>query len=115
MPIVDALLPKQPFVDVSKASYYTNITGFVNGPASFYNLTDPLSSNHTWNWNETAGPLVASLNQTKVQSQLGEFNWTGIDKIAGNVRELKINESTPFSFLVVSRAISENHHRFILG
>ncbi|KAF8604550.1 hypothetical protein BDV93DRAFT_491761 [Ceratobasidium sp. AG-I] len=98
-PIVEVLSFKQLTIDPAKQSYFTNITGFINGPASFYNLSDPLSSNHTWNWNSTAGPLVATLNQTTVQSKLGDFNWSGIDKIAGNVRELKTENSDDFSFL----------------
>ncbi|KAG9126575.1 hypothetical protein FRC07_002915, partial [Ceratobasidium sp. 392] len=97
--VVDTLLQKWPIIDPSRQSYYTNITGFINGPASFYNLSDPHSANNTWNWNRTVGPLVSGLNQTKVRSKLGEFDWLGIDKIAGNVREQKINDSSPLSFL----------------
>ncbi|CAE6460819.1 unnamed protein product [Rhizoctonia solani] len=114
-PIVDALLParlpidssKNSYytnitglpIDSSKNSYYTNITGFVNGPAKFVNLTDPSPSNYTGNWNKTVGPLVSGLNYTKVNASLGDFHWAEIDKIAGNVRELRINQSTPYSFL----------------
>ncbi|CUA71903.1 DSC E3 ubiquitin ligase complex subunit 1 [Rhizoctonia solani] len=98
-PIVDALLPARLPIDGSKRSYFTNITGFVNGPATFFNLSDPSPSNYTWNWNKTAGPLVSGLNHTKANASLGNFHWSGIDKIAGNVRELRINESTPYSFL----------------
>ncbi|KAG8703441.1 hypothetical protein FRC09_004157, partial [Ceratobasidium sp. 395] len=98
-PIVDALLHKWSIIDTSKQSYYTNITGFINGPASFYNLSNPHSANSTWNWNSTAGPLVMGLNQTKVRSRLGEFDWLGIDKIAGNVREQRLNDTSPLSFL----------------
>ncbi|KAH7341622.1 hypothetical protein B0J17DRAFT_647309 [Rhizoctonia solani] len=98
-PIVDALLPARLPIDSSKNSYFTNITGFVNGPATFFNLTDPSPSNYTWNWDKSAGPLVSGLNYTKVNASLGDFHWSGIDKIAGNVRELRINQSTPYSFL----------------
>ncbi|CAE6461332.1 unnamed protein product [Rhizoctonia solani] len=98
-PIVDALLPARLPIDSSKNSYYTNITGFVNGPAKFVNLTDPSPSNYTGNWNKTVGPLVSGLNYTKVNASLGDFHWAEIDKIAGNVRELRINQSTPYSFL----------------
>ncbi|CAE6462228.1 unnamed protein product [Rhizoctonia solani] len=99
-PIVNALLPARLPIDDSKESYFINTTGFVNGPATFFNLSDSSSfSNYTWNWNKTVGPLVSGLNYTKVNASLGDFNWTGIDKIAGNVRELRINQSTPYSFL----------------
>ncbi|KAG8729043.1 hypothetical protein FRC11_009636, partial [Ceratobasidium sp. 423] len=67
--------------------------------ATFFNLSDPAPSNYTWNWNQTAGPLVSGLNHTKVNASLGDFHWAGIDKIAGNVRELKINRTTPYAFL----------------
>ncbi|CAE7233909.1 unnamed protein product [Rhizoctonia solani] len=98
-PIVDTLLPARLPIDSSKGSYFTNITGFVNGPATFFNLSDPSPSNYTWNWNKTAGPLISGLNHTKVNASLGGFHWSGIDKIAGNVRELRINESAPYTFL----------------
>ncbi|KAG8743811.1 hypothetical protein FRC10_011359 [Ceratobasidium sp. 414] len=98
-PIVDAFLPKWQAIDASRQSYYTNITGFINSPASFYNLSDPLSANVAWNWSSIAGPLVLGLNQTKVRSKLGEFDWLGIDKIAGNVREQKLNDTFPLTFL----------------
>ncbi|KAF8674018.1 Ring finger [Rhizoctonia solani] len=97
-PIVDALLPARLPIDDLKQSYFTNTTGFVNGMATFFNLSDP-SFNHTWNWNKTVGPLVSGLNQTRLNASLGDFHWAGIDKIAGNVRELRINQSTPYSFL----------------
>ncbi|QRV90192.1 DSC E3 ubiquitin ligase complex subunit 1 [Ceratobasidium sp. AG-Ba] len=98
-PIVNALIPKRAPIDPSQESYYTNITGFINGPASFYNLSNPRSSNDSWNWDHTAKPLVSSLNQTKVRSRLGEFDWLGIDKIAGNVREQKLESTSTLSFL----------------
>ncbi|KAG8681771.1 hypothetical protein FRC08_015406, partial [Ceratobasidium sp. 394] len=98
-PIVDVFLPKWQSTDPSRQSYYTNITGFINGPASFHNLSDPLSANSAWNWSNTAAPLVLDLNQTKVRSKLGEFDWLGIDKIAGNVREQKLDDTSRFSFL----------------
>ncbi|ELU40698.1 hypothetical protein AG1IA_05266 [Rhizoctonia solani AG-1 IA] len=100
-PIVDALLPARLPIDDLKQSYFTNTTGFVNGMATFFNLSDP-SFNHTWNWNKTVGPLISGLNQTRLNASLGDFHWAGIDKIAGNVRELRINQSTPYSFLAVS-------------
>ncbi|CAE6480376.1 unnamed protein product [Rhizoctonia solani] len=98
-PIIDALLPARLPIDSSKGSYFTNITGFINGPATFFNLSDPEPSNYTWDWNTTAGPLVSGLNYTKVNASLGDFHWAGIDKIAGNVRELRINQTTPYAFL----------------
>ncbi|KAG9091040.1 hypothetical protein FRC06_000734 [Ceratobasidium sp. 370] len=97
-PIVDAFLPKWQAIDASRQSYYTNTTGFINGPTSFYNLSNPLSANGTWN-RSIAGPLILGLNQTKVRSKLGDFDWLGIDKIAGNVREQKLNDTSRFSFL----------------
>ncbi|KEP50684.1 putative RING finger protein [Rhizoctonia solani 123E] len=98
-PVVNALLPARLPIDNSKGSYFTNITGFINGQATFFNLSDPSPSNYTWNWNKTAGPLVSGLNHTQVNASLGDFLWSGIDKIAGNVRELRINQSASYSFL----------------
>jgi transmembrane E3 ubiquitin-protein ligase len=50
-------------------SYYSNITGFIRGDASFRNLTSELVSAAEW-------------NETEVAQKLGRWNWSATNKVA---------------------------------
>jgi transmembrane E3 ubiquitin-protein ligase len=105
-PLLSSLLTDGTHLDPSQASYYSNITGFIRGDITFYNISlpslDSLSSlasstnnNDTTTTNLTLPPpwlphaksIMSPLNTTEVIERASSWNWTGCDKIALSVVE----------------------------
>ncbi|KIM83157.1 hypothetical protein PILCRDRAFT_819938 [Piloderma croceum F 1598] len=111
-PLLSSLLADGTHLDPSEASYYSNITGFIRGDITFYNISlpfleslsvSPSSSlasptdinNDTTTTNLTSPPpwlphaesLMSPLNTSEVIERASSWNWTGCDKIALSVVE----------------------------
>ena len=101
-PLLSSLLTDGTHLDSSHASYYSNITGFIRGDITFYNISLPsldslsfLTNNDTTTTNLTLPPpwlphaksIMSPLNTTEVIERASSWNWTGCDKIALSVVE----------------------------
>lgn len=76
-------------LDSSKASYYSNITGFIRGDLKFHNITPSFLSNSTANpvWRPFAENFVNGTNTTEVVQRSSTWNWSGSEKVALSVVE----------------------------
>jgi hypothetical protein len=83
-------------LDVSKDSYYPNVTGFIHGDAEFSNITLPsLASNQTLPWKQQAQQFMEHVNTTNLAERIGAWNWTASTKIALSLVEKKPLEPHP--------------------
>ena len=96
-PLVHSLLPTPPRFE-GYNSYYHNVSGFLNGPSKFYNLTSlhnaslPTSNESVLpSWYPFADQFSkhAQINATEVAERVGAYNWTGIDKITITIMEFR--------------------------
>jgi len=67
--IISDAVPHRGVLDPLVQSYYSNITGFVRGNASFRNFTSELVPALEW-------------NETEVAQKLGRWNWSATNKVA---------------------------------
>lgn len=70
--IVSETVPHRGLLDPLTQSYYSNITGFIRGGASFRNLSSELHPAVEW-------------NETEVAQKLGSWNWSATNKVAMNL------------------------------
>ncbi|KAH9986100.1 hypothetical protein BJV74DRAFT_545675 [Russula compacta] len=70
--IVSETVPHRGLLDPLTQSYYSNITGFIRGGASFRNLSSELVPAVEW-------------NETEVAQKLGSWNWSATNKVAMNL------------------------------
>ena len=81
------MLPSNPVLDRTQASFWKNLTGFHNGPTTFHNLSSPNSQP----WSNLALNLTKDLNQTEVELKMGSIHdWSAISKVGLRVAD------TPF-------------------
>ncbi|KAI9509785.1 hypothetical protein F5148DRAFT_1275103 [Russula earlei] len=62
-------IPRRGILDPLAQSYYSNISGFIRGSASFRNLTSELVPLMEW-------------NETEMTQKLGRWNWSATNKVA---------------------------------
>ncbi|KAG6827207.1 hypothetical protein H0H92_012791 [Tricholoma furcatifolium] len=75
-------------VDPYKASYYSNVTGFIHASAQYHNITPTaLSDNDTAPWNPDAQTYMAGANETQIVDSLGSWNWSMTNKMSLSVVE----------------------------
>ncbi len=67
--IISDAVPRRGVLDPLVQSYYSNITGFIRGTASFRNFTSELVPALEW-------------NETEVAQKLGRWNWSATNKVA---------------------------------
>jgi hypothetical protein len=85
-PLLDTFNIRGSLLDPNRASYYSNVTGFIHGTSTFHNITSSaLTENLTAPWNPITQILMADTNVTKVVEQLGTWNWTASNKVALSV------------------------------
>lgn len=70
--VVSDAVSRRGVLDPHAQSYYSNITGFIRGTASFRNLTSELVPAAEW-------------NETEVAQKLGNWNWSATNKVAMNL------------------------------
>ena len=83
---MNAFIPPGTRVDPNKASYYTNITGFIRGDLSFHNISLP-SLPMSNSWETYARSMMNGTNMTEVTERANSWNWTGSDRVALSVVE----------------------------
>lgn len=88
-PLAQTALPPLSPIDPQRSSYWTNMTGFWNGQAQLYNLSN--SADLPTSWAPIAAGLVKDLNQTEVIKKLGTWNWTEISKTSFRLSEPENN------------------------
>lgn len=88
-PLLSSFMTFGLHLDPSKASYYSNITGFIRGDVKFHNITPSFLSNSSTNpiWRPFAENLMNGTNATEVIERSSTWNWTGSDKVALSVVE----------------------------
>ncbi|KAG9018045.1 hypothetical protein FRB90_012548 [Tulasnella sp. 427] len=84
-PLAGTVLPAHTPLDPQKSSYWSNMTGFWNGQARLYNLSNPADLPPAWS--PMAAELVKDLNQTEVSKKIGVWNWTEISKTSFRLSE----------------------------
>ena len=85
--IISGAVPRRGVLDPFTQSYYSNITGFIRGAASFRNLTSELVPAAVW-------------NETEVAQKLGHWNWSATNKVAMNLlsRPVDVDENEKEQF-----------------
>src|SRR5260221_10963217 len=85
--IISDAVPRRGVLDPHTQSYYSNITGFIRGTASFRNLTSELVPAAEW-------------NETEVAQKLGHWNWSATNKVAMNLlsRPVDVDEKEKEEF-----------------
>lgn len=73
----------------NKASYYSNITGFLRGEVDFHNITHTFLANSSVppGWAGFANELVGEANETDVTERSSSWNWAGSNKVSLSVVE----------------------------
>ncbi|KAG5654198.1 hypothetical protein H0H81_006231 [Sphagnurus paluster] len=87
-PILDIFNIQGSVLDPYKASYYSNITGFIHGSSNFHNITSTaLLDNITVPWSSATQTYMTGINETEIGDRLGAWNWTASEKVALSVVE----------------------------
>ncbi|KAF8320079.1 hypothetical protein DL93DRAFT_2153098 [Clavulina sp. PMI_390] len=89
-PLVQAVLPQYPPLDPKEASYYTNLTGFLQGEARFYNLSSPISG-LPQSWIPSLEAYSHSLNHSDALNRTSPWeHWNVTTKVMSNLKESSI-------------------------
>ncbi|KAF7430683.1 hypothetical protein PC9H_006392 [Pleurotus ostreatus] len=81
-PLVDFFLHHGHLQDPNRASYHPNITGFLRGEGSAYNITLLSLAGETVPWKPLAVEYTSELNITEASERAGSWNWTASEKVA---------------------------------
>lgn len=89
-----AFVPSGVLLNPLHSSYYSNISGFIDGDAKLYNISPPAipALNESFPWRLSAEGFTNGTNVTLVPERLGTWNWTASDRAA-----LRIVEKAPSS------------------
>ncbi|KAJ7581470.1 hypothetical protein C8J56DRAFT_960123 [Mycena floridula] len=92
LPLVRSLIPDGFKLDPLKASYYSNITGFIHGAAHFHNISEAAlpTLNHSLPWKSAAELYMNGSNTTNMMEPLeriGSWNWTASEQVSLSVVE----------------------------
>jgi hypothetical protein len=80
--IVEKTLPLPKLVDPLQHSYFPNVTGFIRGPSSVFNLTAETSRLEHMSWDHDAVAFMEGVNRTELVEKLGTWNWTSVQRVA---------------------------------
>ncbi|KAJ8473594.1 hypothetical protein ONZ45_g16234 [Pleurotus djamor] len=80
-PLVESFLKPGEFQNTILSSYYPNITGFLHGDGTAYNITMPSLASQVVRWKSSAVAYVTDLNTTEAIERAGTWNWTASDKV----------------------------------
>jgi len=88
-PLLDSFTLRGGKLDPARASYYSNITGFIHGDAKYHNITPSYLSNSSTPaiWEPMAESYMAGTNMTDLVNRVGTWNWTASNKVALSVVE----------------------------
>ncbi|KAH7106084.1 hypothetical protein BKA62DRAFT_754466 [Auriculariales sp. MPI-PUGE-AT-0066] len=95
IPLMSHIVPPPTFRPGFGPAFYSNVTGFVNGDLSFFNLTiipeEPLAS--------LVEPLMRDWNYTEAAPRIGDWDWHQGRKVQFSVLENKPNNNATINML----------------
>jgi transmembrane E3 ubiquitin-protein ligase len=74
----------------SSATFYSNVTGFINGEVIFHNITPTQLAGSPLplpEWKSAAQRITADANMTELVDRLGVWNWSASDKVSFSLAE----------------------------
>ncbi|KZP30544.1 hypothetical protein FIBSPDRAFT_777298 [Athelia psychrophila] len=88
-PLVESFILQGTYLNPNKASYYSNITGFLRGEVDFHNITHTFLANSSVppGWAGFANELVGEANETDITERSSSWNWAGSNKVSLSVVE----------------------------
>ncbi|KAI0039213.1 hypothetical protein FA95DRAFT_1567290 [Auriscalpium vulgare] len=93
--MMSTLLPLKGVLDPSHNSYFVNVTGFIRGSATLYNIS-AAALNSTAHaelpWEADAVSLMQGVNATDSIERLGSWNWTAVEKVSMSVMEKPVED-----------------------
>lgn len=101
VPLATALLPQYPVLDTEVSSYFSNISGFMSGPVSIYNLSSSLVGLPE-DWMPAIDAFVHGLNHSDAAKRTMAWkNWSTTSKSLSNIREYVVHPLERGAFLQV--------------
>lgn len=99
VPLLSTFLNPGVQLNSLRASYYSNITGFIHGDAKFYNISPPSlpALNSSFQWIPAAESFMGEVNMNETLDRMGWWNWTASEKVALTIVEKLPNPSANVS------------------
>jgi hypothetical protein len=87
--LLDSFIVHRGDLDPTRASYYSNITGFIHGDATYHNISPPSLSRDSTPpvWKPTAENYMSGTNMSDLTNRASTWNWTASNKVALSVVE----------------------------
>ncbi|KAI0060229.1 hypothetical protein BV25DRAFT_1807734 [Artomyces pyxidatus] len=93
--LISAFISPSAVLDPFHHSYFPNITGFIRGPSTVYNISAAAlngTSHAAFKWEADAGAFMEGVNVTESAEKLGTWNWTAVEKVTLSVMEKAVED-----------------------